>query len=215
MYPPKKELVKDQWLNCREPAKKKNKPRPSTQFEALYQKYEAEGRARKTIKAQELWFAILEAQVETGTPYMLFKNACNAKSNQKNLGTIRSSNLCCEVVEYSSDTETAGSGSSGSSGSGSDEIVRIDTDPYPSTYEPMPSGTTLIRGGTVFDGIGGEIENGISDGHSAARRGRRCGKYTIGQIVDGEVRARRHVHPRLARPHCHPELGKGSLFQGI
>ncbi|MEL6865628.1 MAG: ribonucleoside-diphosphate reductase subunit alpha [Bacteroidota bacterium] len=77
------------------------------EFEALYHKYEEEGRARKTIKAQELWFAILESQIETGTPYMLYKDACNKKSNQKNLGTIRSSNLCTEILEYTSPDEVA------------------------------------------------------------------------------------------------------------
>jgi len=76
-------------------------------FENLYEKYEKEGRARKTIKAQELWFAILEAQVETGTPYMLFKDAANRKSNQKNLGTIKSSNLCTEILEYTAPDEVA------------------------------------------------------------------------------------------------------------
>ena len=79
----------------------------SQEFEALYTRYEAEGRARKTIKAQELWFAIVEAQVETGTPYLLYKDACNAKSNQQNLGTIKSSNLCTEIVEYTSPDEVA------------------------------------------------------------------------------------------------------------
>ncbi len=77
------------------------------EFEALYHKYEQEGRARKTIKAQELWFKILESQIETGTPYMLYKDACNRKSNQKNLGTIRSSNLCTEIVEYTAPDEVA------------------------------------------------------------------------------------------------------------
>ena len=76
-------------------------------FETLYEKYEKEGRARKTVKAQELWFAILESQIETGTPYMLFKDACNEKSNQKNLGTIKSSNLCTEIVEYTAPDEIA------------------------------------------------------------------------------------------------------------
>jgi ribonucleoside-diphosphate reductase alpha chain len=77
------------------------------EFEALYTKYEKEGRGRKTIKAQELWFAILESQIETGTPYMLYKDACNEKSNQKNLGTIKSSNLCtvrslaCKIDSHS------------------------------------------------------------------------------------------------------------------
>jgi ribonucleoside-diphosphate reductase alpha chain len=77
------------------------------EFEKLYEKYEAEGRARKTIKAQELWFAILEAQIETGTPYMLYKDAANSKSNQQNLGTIKSSNLCTEIMEYTSADEVA------------------------------------------------------------------------------------------------------------
>lgn len=77
------------------------------EFEALYTKYEDEGRARKTVKAQELWFKILESQVETGTPYVLFKDACNEKSNQKNLGTIKSSNLCTEIVEYTAPDEVA------------------------------------------------------------------------------------------------------------
>ncbi|MBK8347965.1 MAG: ribonucleoside-diphosphate reductase subunit alpha [Saprospiraceae bacterium] len=77
------------------------------EFEALYHKYETEGRARKTINAQDLWFAILESQIETGTPYILYKDACNIKSNQKNLGTIKSSNLCTEILEYTSPDEVA------------------------------------------------------------------------------------------------------------
>ncbi len=77
------------------------------EFKALYEKYEADGLARKTIKAQDLWFAILESQIETGTPYILYKDACNEKSNQKNLGTIRSSNLCTEILEYTSPDEVA------------------------------------------------------------------------------------------------------------
>ena len=77
------------------------------EFEKLYTKYEKEGRGRKTIKAQELWFKILESQIETGTPYMLYKDAANAKSNQKNLGTIKSSNLCTEIIEYTSPDEVA------------------------------------------------------------------------------------------------------------
>ncbi|MCU0416323.1 MAG: ribonucleoside-diphosphate reductase subunit alpha [Cytophagaceae bacterium] len=76
-------------------------------FENLFEKYEKEGRARKVVKAQDLWFAVLEAQVETGTPYMLFKDAANRKSNQKNLGTIKSSNLCTEIIEYTSPDEVA------------------------------------------------------------------------------------------------------------
>ncbi|KAJ7079729.1 ribonucleotide reductase alpha subunit [Mycena belliarum] len=79
----------------------------SAEFETLYERYEKEGRARKTIPAQKLWYAILEAQVETGGPFMLYKDAANSKSNQKNLGTIKSSNLCTEIIEYSSPDETA------------------------------------------------------------------------------------------------------------
>jgi len=77
------------------------------EFEALYAKYEAEGKARRQVKAQDIWFAILESQIETGTPYMLYKDACNEKSNQKNLGTIKSSNLCTEILEYTSPDEVA------------------------------------------------------------------------------------------------------------
>ncbi|KAK9472256.1 ribonucleotide reductase [Dipodascopsis tothii] len=77
------------------------------EFEALYHKYEEEGRAKKTVKAQKLWYHILEAQTETGNPFMLYKDACNRKSNQQNLGTIKSSNLCTEIVEYSSPDEVA------------------------------------------------------------------------------------------------------------
>ncbi|HRK29318.1 MAG TPA: ribonucleoside-diphosphate reductase subunit alpha [Chitinophagales bacterium] len=77
------------------------------EFERLYEQYEREGKARKTVKAQELWFAILDSQIETGTPYMLYKDAANRKSNQKNLGTIRSSNLCTEILEYTSKDEVA------------------------------------------------------------------------------------------------------------
>ena len=77
------------------------------EFEALYTQYESEGRARKTVKAQDLWFAVLDAQVETGTPYLLYKDAANSKSNQQNLGTIKSSNLCTEIMEYTSEKEVA------------------------------------------------------------------------------------------------------------
>lgn len=79
----------------------------SEEFERLYEKYEKEGKARETIKAQELWFEILESQIETGTPYMLYKDAANGKSNQKNLGTIKSSNLCTEIIEYTAPDEVA------------------------------------------------------------------------------------------------------------
>ncbi|MFM1808982.1 MAG: hypothetical protein RLZZ382_207 [Bacteroidota bacterium] len=79
----------------------------SEEFEALYTKYEAEGKGRKTINAQDLWFKILESQIETGTPYMLYKDAANAKSNQQNLGVIKSSNLCTEIIEYTAPDEVA------------------------------------------------------------------------------------------------------------
>ena len=76
-------------------------------FVELYEKYEADGKARKIVNARDLWFKILDAQMETGTPYILFKDAANKKSNQQNIGTIKSSNLCCEILEYSDDKETA------------------------------------------------------------------------------------------------------------
>jgi ribonucleoside-diphosphate reductase alpha subunit len=76
-------------------------------FEELYTRYEKEGRARRTIQARELWNAVLDAQIETGTPYLLYKDACNEKSNQKNLGTIKSSNLCTEIIEYTAPDEVA------------------------------------------------------------------------------------------------------------
>ena len=77
------------------------------EFEKLYTKYEKEGKARKTVKAQDLWFEILESQIETGNPYILYKDHANNKSNQKNLGTIKSSNLCTEIIEYTSPDEVA------------------------------------------------------------------------------------------------------------
>ncbi len=77
------------------------------EFKQLYEKYESEGKVIKTIRARDLWLAILEAQMETGTPFMVYKDACNLKSNQMNIGTIKSSNLCTEIVEYSDDEETA------------------------------------------------------------------------------------------------------------
>lgn len=77
------------------------------EFEALYKKYETEGRGRRSIEARKLWYAILDAQIETGTPYMLYKDSANRKSNQQNLGTIRSSNLCTEIIEYTSPGEVA------------------------------------------------------------------------------------------------------------
>merc|ERR1719420_981433 len=77
------------------------------EFEELYERLVKEGKGRQTIQAQQLWFRVLEAQMETGTPYMLYKDHCNSKSNQQNLGTIRSSNLCTEIIEYTSPGEVA------------------------------------------------------------------------------------------------------------
>ena len=77
------------------------------EFERLYTKYEIQGIGRKTIKAHKLWEAIIDSQVETGTPYMLYKDHANSKSNHKHLGTIKSSNLCCEIIEYTSPDEIA------------------------------------------------------------------------------------------------------------
>merc|ERR1719432_75383 len=77
------------------------------EFDKLYERLEAEGKGRKSIKAQQLWFRILESQMETGTPYMLYKDSANRKSNQQNLGTIHCSNLCTEIIEYTSPDEVA------------------------------------------------------------------------------------------------------------
>ena len=79
----------------------------SEEFEELYEKYVREGKQRETIQARKLWQAILTSQIETGTPYLLYKDLCNQKSNQQNLGTIQSSNLCTEIIEYTSKNETA------------------------------------------------------------------------------------------------------------
>ncbi len=77
------------------------------EFKELYEKYEGENRGKKTVKARDLWFQVLDAQMETGTPYLLYKDACNRKSNQQNVGMIKSSNLCTEIIEYSDSEETA------------------------------------------------------------------------------------------------------------
>merc|ERR1719510_1618032 len=77
------------------------------EFESMYTQLEAAGKGRRSVKAQQLWFRILEAQMETGTPYMLYKDAANRKSNQRNLGTIHSSNLCTEIIEYTSPDDVA------------------------------------------------------------------------------------------------------------
>ena len=77
------------------------------EFDRLYEQYEAEGKARSKVPAQQLWFSVLDSQMETGTPYILYKDSANRKSNQQNLGTIRCSNLCTEIVEYTSPDEVA------------------------------------------------------------------------------------------------------------
>merc|ERR1719218_287387 len=77
------------------------------EFEKMYTELEAAGKGRKTVKAQQLWFRVLESQMETGTPYMLYKDAANRKSNQQNLGTIHCSNLCTEIIQYTSADEVA------------------------------------------------------------------------------------------------------------
>merc|ERR1712087_135175 len=77
------------------------------EFEQIYERFESEKKGRKVVKAQQLWFRILESQMETGTPYMLYKDHANRKSNQQNLGTIHSSNLCTEILEYTSSDEVA------------------------------------------------------------------------------------------------------------
>jgi ribonucleoside-diphosphate reductase alpha chain len=79
----------------------------SEEFEALYEKYESEGKAKKVVQASDIWMKILASQVETGTPYILYKDHANRKSNQQNLGTIKSSNLCTEIIEYTSEDEVA------------------------------------------------------------------------------------------------------------
>ena len=136
-------------------------------FRVLYEKYEREGRARKQVKARDLWLKILDSQMETGTPYILFKDAANKKSNQKNVGTIKSSNLCTEIMEYSDENETAvcnlasialsrfalavasGSGaiSSVASGiavaSGSGAISSVASD------HSVPSGSSVVSGSVV------------------------------------------------------------------
>ena len=106
--------MKDEPLRTPAPSARRNStvavegsPPPTPPLDRRGRRYEAEGRARKTIPAQQLWFAVLDSQVETGTPYMLYKDACNGKSNQKHLGTIKSSNLCTEIVEYTSPDEVA------------------------------------------------------------------------------------------------------------
>ena len=91
--------------------------RPSHSSLAFFGSYEKQGRVRRVVKAQQLWYAIIESQTETGTPYMLYKDSCNRKSNQQNLGTIKCSNLCTEIVEYTSQEEVGWRGGAGAEAS--------------------------------------------------------------------------------------------------
>ena len=129
-------------------------------FRVLYEKYESEGRARKQVKARELWLKILDSQMETGTPYILFKDAVNKKSNQKNVGTIKSSNLCTEIMEYSDENETAvcnlasialsrfvfavASGSGFAVASGSDAISSVASDHSIAGGDSVVSGSSVV-----------------------------------------------------------------------
>ena len=120
-------------------------------FKALYERYEREGRARKQVKARDLWLKILDSQMETGTPYILFKDAANKKSNQKNVGTIKSSNLCTEIMEYSDENETAVCNLASialsrfilASGSDSGSISSVASD------HSVPSGSSVVSGSGV------------------------------------------------------------------
>ena len=107
------------------------------EFNALFDRYEREGKARQTIQAQQLWFAILDAQVETGTPYMLFKDHANRKSNQQNLGTIRCSNLCTEIMEYTAPDETA--------------VCNLASISLPKMVRPLTKSDGLPHVGLIFD----------------------------------------------------------------
>jgi ribonucleoside-diphosphate reductase alpha chain len=118
-------------------------------FRVLYEKYEREGRARKQVKARDLWLKILDSQMETGTPYILFKDAANKKSNQKNVGTIKSSNLCTEIMEYSDENETAVCNLASIAlnkfvlASGSDAISSV------ASNHSVPSGSSVVSGSGV------------------------------------------------------------------
>jgi ribonucleoside-diphosphate reductase alpha chain len=133
-------------------------------FKALYERYEREGRAKKQVKARDLWLKILDSQMETGTPYILFKDAANKKSNQKNVGTIKSSNLCTEIIEYSDENETAVCNLASIAlsrfvfvvAAGSDAISSVASD------HSVPSGSSVVSG----SGVVSETDSGAT--HSAA-----------------------------------------------
>ena len=133
-------------------------------FKELYEKYEREGRARKQVKARDLWLKILDSQMETGTPYILFKDAANTKSNQKNIGVIKSSNLCTEIMEYSDENETAVCnlasialsrfirvGAAGSNAISSESVVASGSNAISSvtTDHSVPSGSSVVSGSGV------------------------------------------------------------------
>ena len=128
-------------------------------FKALYEKYEREGRARKQVKARDLWLKILDSQMETGTPYILFKDAVNKKSNQKNIGVIKSSNLCTEIMEYSDENETAVCNlasialSRFASGSGSNSVVA--SDHSVAGGDSVVSGSSVVSEANVVPPLGG------------------------------------------------------------
>ena len=137
-------------------------------FRVLYEKYEREGRARKQVKARDLWLKILDSQMETGTPYILFKDAANKKSNQKNVGTIKSSNLCTEIMEYSDENETAVCNLASIAlnkfvlASGSDAISSV------ASNHSVPSGSSVVSG----SGVASETESSTASASAGAVGGR-------------------------------------------
>ena len=120
-------------------------------FKALYERYEREGRARKQVKARDLWLKILDSQMETGTPYILFKDAANKKSNQKNVGTIKSSNLCTEIMEYSDENETAVCNLASIALNKFISVVAAGSDAISSvaSNHSVPSGSSVVSGSGV------------------------------------------------------------------
>ena len=142
-------------------------------FRVLYEKYEREGRARKQVKARDLWLKILDSQMETGTPYILFKDAANKKSNQKNVGTIKSSNLCTEIMEYSDENETAVCNLASIAlnkfvvASGSDAISSV------ASNHSVPSGSSVVSG----SGVVSETDSGATHSTASASDGAVGGRH--------------------------------------
>ena len=154
------------------------------EFKALYERYEREGRARKQVKARDLWLKILDSQMETGTPYILFKDAANKKSNQKNVGTIKSSNLCTEIMEYSDENETAvcnlasialnrvvvASDHSVPSGfvvaAGSDAISIVASDHSVAGGDSVVSGSSVVSESSGAGVVGGRTPPGVVGGRT-------------------------------------------------